>query len=797
MAKVARAWWVLVLAMLVVAALAGGVAGAGQEHGGGGGGGGNSTGTSGGSPLDKFLHTYSIGSLKERGRRTVGGRTVRQITLAINDEMYALEVQPDHAAFQHGIRSRVVGRDGVRNLHVDTSRHVIGHVVGYPQSNVLLYLNDGHGTGHVHLNETHKYYMEPAFRHIDEYNQDRSRRAVVVYRASDLKPDALPPTFCGLSHDHDHGHAHHRDHRDHHDNHDNDHDSVHQPSSSSSSSTGSGSNRRRFAGPRHPSVQRVRRDAAQPATTNTCLMRAVGDSAFVARHGGDADEATQQMISFIRAADSRFRVTDWGNNLTHLGLAVVDTLVYEDSSTDPYESSKWQTGSTLIADDLLIAFAKDSDNGDFCLAHLFTNYDFDLGVLGLANVGTYDNVGGLCATVDAQGNSPNTGLTTEVNFGTQQPFLLLSLVTTHEVGHNWGAQHDAQGDPVCNPPEADGGSYVMFATSVDGSSPNNDKFSPCSIANVRVVLESPKTDCFSMTPGGACGNYIVDAAGLDGMAGTDDDEECDAGPLGDNCCTAECKLAPGVTCSDANDVCCDSCSFNPNKVCFQSFMTDKQCRATALCGDNGNTNFSTCPDTGYQPLGTICLSLGECVEADDGCMLCCIHNSNETATPYCPRGYRWQSLFNTDVMSDELACFPSTAAGQNVTNSTDRATALTPFAPAQSEEAVCTPAYEVLTSPTYDYVINGDDGDAEAPTAVNLVKSPGSFCDGGRCNTMGTCEQDDAYKNIVNFFESLTPEQLLSWGRSNIIATCMIATLLIWIPAGLCITFYDKKNMEN
>lgn len=35
---------------------------------------------------------------------------------------------------------------------------------------------------------------------------------------------------------------------------------------------------------------------------------------------------------------------------------------------------------------------------------------------------------------------------------------------------------------------------------------------------------------------------------------------------GDACCTSECKLRPGATCSDANHICCSSCEFDPQKV---------------------------------------------------------------------------------------------------------------------------------------------------------------------------------------------------------------------------------------
>ena len=133
-------------------------------------------------------------------------------------------------------------------------------------------------------------------------------------------------------------------------------------------------------------------------------MQAVGDSKFVTLHDGSAEDATQQMIAFIRAADSNFRVcrgrereresvcvcvclfvhvyvcvmemhrhrscvsllppphlqtrfslavgcapqaNDFGANLTSLGVAVTETLVYESAAQDPYEAVRHFWGGML------------------------------------------------------------------------------------------------------------------------------------------------------------------------------------------------------------------------------------------------------------------------------------------------------------------------------------------------------------------------------------------------------------------------------------------------------------------
>lgn len=47
------------------------------------------------------------------------------------------------------------------------------------------------------------------------------------------------------------------------------------------------------------------------------------------------------------------------------------------------------------------------------------------------------------------------------------------LVTTHELGHNFGAEHDPDSLPECAPTEDQGGKYVMYPIAVSGDHENN------------------------------------------------------------------------------------------------------------------------------------------------------------------------------------------------------------------------------------------------------------------------------------------------------------------------------------
>lgn len=47
------------------------------------------------------------------------------------------------------------------------------------------------------------------------------------------------------------------------------------------------------------------------------------------------------------------------------------------------------------------------------------------------------------------------------------------LVTTHELGHNFGAEHDPDNIAYCAPSDEQGGKFVMYPIAVSGDHPNN------------------------------------------------------------------------------------------------------------------------------------------------------------------------------------------------------------------------------------------------------------------------------------------------------------------------------------
>jgi hypothetical protein len=177
----------------------------------------------------------------------------------------------------------------------------------------------------------------------------------------------------------------------------------------------------------------------------------VADYEFYQRHGADSAAVMQNTINSINAIYER----DLG-----VTFAIRNTVVYT-TSKDPFSST---TDSGNLLDELSTLSGDRSSpiaGGD--LAHLFTGRDLKGSVVGLAWIGT------VCNSTYATGLSQDL----ETN--------LLASVTAHEIGHNFGAQHDAL--RCTNPPSG----YLMQPNL---SCVGRSAFSPQSQNDVGAVVDS-------------------------------------------------------------------------------------------------------------------------------------------------------------------------------------------------------------------------------------------------------------------------------------------------------------------
>ncbi|KAG0424260.1 hypothetical protein HPB47_028512 [Ixodes persulcatus] len=146
----------------------------------------------------------------------------------------------------------------------------------------------------------------------------------------------------------------------------------------------------------------------------------------------------------------------------------------------------------------------------------------------------------------------NTGVITFLNHRRQVPTGVSEVTFAHEMGHNFGSEHDV--GPQCIPGGSEG-NYLMFSSASSGSEPNNRKFSPCSVDFISAILhdmlsnQGSRENCLIESGGSICGNTIREG-----------DEECDCGFTEDEC-RNKCCFSP------SNPHKAKGCTLTPNVIC--------------------------------------------------------------------------------------------------------------------------------------------------------------------------------------------------------------------------------------
>ena len=268
-------------------------------------------------------------------------------------------------------------------------------------------------------------------------------------------------------------------------------------------------------------------------------------------------------------------------------------------------------------------FLPDWDN-TYCLAHLFTYRDFKDHVVGYAYIGNTDN--GICSEKKvAFSNYFNSARNVRL-------FTLeANLVTTHEIAHNFGANHDTSA--ACRPGrESEGGNFLMYNLMVTGYKSNNVQLSGCSINSISKILRLKREKCFTQQNETRCTNGVIDEG-----------EECDPGLFSfrdDECCDQNCRLKVDKQCSDFNHVCCTNCMFTKEeqrKTCHNSFECNAEVRCNGLSANCPNGTLDRLTDNRECDFGKgncmgegciqVCKQLGKsdcaCPSSVDSCFICC------------------------------------------------------------------------------------------------------------------------------------------------------------------------------
>lgn len=234
--------------------------------------------------------------------------------------------------------------------------------------------------------------------------------------------------------------------------------------------------------------------------------------------------------------------------------------------------------------------------------HLFSGLDFEGPTIGYAGVGS------MCFEASSGGIN-------QVTFSDAHN----AAVVAHEMGHNFGMQHDSVGNQC---PQS---GFIMGAVLSTSTFPAVSEFSTCSHDYLGGWFSenTQRAKCLDNFPSQVYGDPVC------GNGFVEEGEDCDCGSLvscpNDQCCNAAtCKFVQGAVCSERDPCCTSSCqvvSADAKKICRAS---SGDCDLDDYCDGES----SRCPDDVYEITGISCddlqgqsgsCYLGECLSHNQQC----------------------------------------------------------------------------------------------------------------------------------------------------------------------------------
>lgn len=595
--------------------------------------------------------SYDMASLHkshQRAKRAVSVQdSILQLDFHAHGRQFNLRMKRDTTVFSPDLKVEISGVE----VPVDTSHIYSGHLHGEKDTLTHGSLVNGRFEGFI---KTHQgtYYVEPSERYLKNGNVNFHS---VIYHEDDIDYPHKYGSEGGCA----------------------DHSVFERMKKYQASAIDEPVEKEKSAKPHHssqagnnygPVILRTKRATGQDK--NTCQLFIQTDHLFF-KYYGSRETVIAQISSHVKAIDSIYQGTDFLGirNISFMVKRIrINTTEDERDKTNPFRFAN-------IGVEKFLELNSEQNHDDYCLAYVFTDRDFDDGVLGLAWVGAPSgSSGGICEKSklysDGKRKSLNTGIITVQNYASHVPPKVSHITFAHEVGHNFGSPHDSGIE--CTPGESPGlkekGNYIMYARATSGDKLNNNKFSICSIRNISAVLMKKKDDCFVVSGQPICGNGLVETG-----------EECDCGfsdQCKGTCCYSaneeegkRCKLQPGKLCSPSQGPCCtEQCSFKDSSArcredsdCAEEGMCDG---ATANCpASEPKSNFTLCNSDSQVCLNGVCsgsicerfgLKMCTCAsqdgkdEAAELCHVCCMEN-NTLSTCASTGSDRWAKHFNKTV----------------------------------------------------------------------------------------------------------------------------------------------------